>query len=350
MGAASRAVLANGIERGDRVAIWAPNCAEWIVAALGAVSVGAVLVPLNTRYRGPEAAYILESSGARMLFTVQGFLGLDYPAMLSAAVDAGAKLPELERIVVLRGDDDGGPSKGDPIVGWTAFLDEGSAVPEEVAAGREAAVTSGDMADLVFTSGTTGHPKGAMTTHGQTLRTFATWSTIVGLREGDRYLIVNPFFHTFGYKAGILACLMTGATMVPEPTFDVGAVLRHLAEDRISVLPGPPTIHQTILDRTRPRRLRPLRPASGGHGRGHHPRRAGRAAVGRARRGVGDHRLRAHRGDRHGDHVPPGRLGGDDRRGPRAAPSPTWRCGWSTPTAQKWTGASRGRSSSAATT
>ncbi len=122
VGAASRAVLANGIERGDRVAIWAPNCAEWIVAALGAVSVGAVLVPLNTRYRGPEAAYILESSGARMLFTVQGFLGLDYPAMLSAAVDAGAKLPELERIVVLRGDDDGGPSKGDPIVGWTAFL------------------------------------------------------------------------------------------------------------------------------------------------------------------------------------------------------------------------------------
>jgi acyl-CoA synthetase (AMP-forming)/AMP-acid ligase II len=101
----------------------------------------------------------------------------------------------------------------------------------------------------VFTSGTTGRPKGAMTTHGQTLRTFATWSEVVGLRQGDRYLIVNPFFHTFGYKAGILACLMTGATMVPEPVFDVDVVLARLSEEHISVLPGPPTIFQAILDR-----------------------------------------------------------------------------------------------------
>ncbi len=87
-----------------------------------------------------------------------------------------------------------------------------------------------------------------MTTHGQSLRTFATWAKVVGLAEGDRYLIVNPFFHTFGYKAGILACLMTGATMVPEPVFDVDAVLARVAEERISVLPGPPTIFRSLLD------------------------------------------------------------------------------------------------------
>ena len=87
-----------------------------------------------------------------------------------------------------------------------------------------------------------------MTTHGQTLRTFATWAEVVGLRAGDRYLIVNPFFHTFGYKAGILACLMAGATMVPEPVFDVDVVLQRVADERISVLPGPPTIFQSILD------------------------------------------------------------------------------------------------------
>jgi acyl-CoA synthetase (AMP-forming)/AMP-acid ligase II len=87
-----------------------------------------------------------------------------------------------------------------------------------------------------------------MTTHGQTLRTFATWSEVVGLKEGDRYLIVNPFFHTFGYKAGILACLMAGATMVPEPVFDVDRLLRRIEEEQISVLPGPPTIFQSILD------------------------------------------------------------------------------------------------------
>jgi acyl-CoA synthetase (AMP-forming)/AMP-acid ligase II len=90
-----------------------------------------------------------------------------------------------------------------------------------------------------------------MTTHAQTLRTFATWAEVVGLRAGDRYLIVNPFFHTFGYKAGILACLMAGATMVPEPVFDVDVVLQRVSDERISVLPGPPTIFQSILDHPR---------------------------------------------------------------------------------------------------
>ncbi len=117
-----------------------------------------------------------------------------------------------------------------------------------MAAGRTASITAGDLSDLVFTSGTTGNPKGAMTTHGQTLRTFATWAEVVGLRKGDRYLIVNPFFHTFGYKAGILACLMTGATMVPEPVFDVGRVVERIEQQQITVLPGPPTIFQSILD------------------------------------------------------------------------------------------------------
>ncbi len=249
--AASRAIVANGVERGDRVAIWAPNCAEWVVAALGAVGAGALLVPLNTRYKGAEAAYILRASGARMLLTVQGFLGTDYPAVLDEAVSAGDKVPELERVVVLRSDDSmprRPGAKGDQVIGWEMFLSEGGSCSVDVAAGRTASITTGDLSDLVFTSGTTGHPKGAMTTHGQSLRTFATWAKVVGLREGDRYLIVNPFFHTFGYKAGILACLMTGATMVPEPVFDVDAILAGIAQERISVLPGPPTVFQSILD------------------------------------------------------------------------------------------------------
>jgi len=248
---ATRAILSNGIERGDRVAIWAPNCAEWVVAALGAVGAGALLVPLNTRYKGAEAAYILRQSGARILFTVQGFLGTDYPALLAEAVAEGADVPDLERVVVLRTADGSSSrgSAGDPVVGWQVFLREGASVPADIAAGRTASVTSGDMSDLVFTSGTTGHPKGAMATHGQTLRTFATWAEVVGLRQGDRYLIVNPFFHTFGYKAGVLACLMTGATMVAEPVFDVDIVMERVAAERITVLPGPPTIFQSILDR-----------------------------------------------------------------------------------------------------
>jgi acyl-CoA synthetase (AMP-forming)/AMP-acid ligase II len=245
---ATRAVVAQGIEPGDRVAVWAPNCAEWVVAALGAVGAGAVLVPLNTRYKGAEAAYILRSSGARILFTVQGFLGTDYPAMLDEAIAAGESVPGLERVVVLRTGDDAPPVAGEGLQSWDDFLASADRCEPEVAAGRTAAISSSDLSDLVFTSGTTGHPKGAMTTHGQTLRTFATWAEVVGLRAGDRYLIVNPFFHTFGYKAGILACLMAGATMVPEPVFDVDVVLQRLSDERISVLPGPPTIFQAILD------------------------------------------------------------------------------------------------------
>jgi acyl-CoA synthetase (AMP-forming)/AMP-acid ligase II len=244
----TRAVMAHGIEPGDRVAIWAPNCAEWVAAALGAVGAGAVLVPLNTRYKGAEAAYILRASGARILFTVQGFLGTDYPAMLDEAVAAGDPVPDLETVVVLRTDDASTPATGVGVVGWDDFLSGADRCEAEVAAGRTASIGPDDLCDLIFTSGTTGNPKGAMTTHGQTLRTFATWAEVVGLRAGDRYLIVNPFFHTFGYKAGILACLMAGATMVPEPVFDVDVVLQRVSDERISVLPGPPTIFQSILD------------------------------------------------------------------------------------------------------
>ena len=248
---ATLATVAHGIEPGDRVAVWAPNCAEWIVAALGAVGAGAVLVPLNTRYKGAEAAYILRASGARILFTVQGFLGTDYPAVLEEAIAAGDRVPALEQVVVLRTADAGSAPTGDRVVAWDSFLAAADHCEAEVAAGRTAAIGPDDLSDLVFTSGTTGNPKGAMTTHAQTLRTFATWAEVVGLRAGDRYLIVNPFFHTFGYKAGVLACLMTGATMVPEPVFDVDVVLQRVNDEHISVLPGPPTIFQSILDHPR---------------------------------------------------------------------------------------------------
>ncbi len=111
--AAARALLAVGIERGDRVAIWAPNSLEWIVAALGITSVGAVLVPVNTRFKGAEASFVLARSGARVLFTVRGFLDTDYPALLAAA---GEELPMLDHKVLLAGE------PGDGAVGWPDFL------------------------------------------------------------------------------------------------------------------------------------------------------------------------------------------------------------------------------------
>jgi acyl-CoA synthetase (AMP-forming)/AMP-acid ligase II len=131
---------------------------------------------------------------------------------------------------------------------WKDFLADGEGVGSDEVRRRGAAVSGASPSDIIFTSGTTGRPKGALITHAQTLRGYAIWSDLAGLREGDRYLIVNPFFHTFGYKAGIIACLMRGATMVPQPVFDVDTVLANVAAERISVLPGPPTLHQSLLD------------------------------------------------------------------------------------------------------
>jgi len=242
----SSALLGLGLQPGDRVAIWAPNIWEWIVAALGVHCAGGVLIPLNTRFKGAEAAFVLNKSRARILFTVQGFLGADYVNMLgrgddTAPSDASLALPHLEEIVVMRGECGAGQ------LDWVSFLEKGSSVDPAQVRARVESVSGDDFSDFLFTSGTTGSPKAVMTTHEQNLRAFESWTEVVGLQEGDRYLIVNPFFHAFGYKAGWLSCLMRGATIVPHPVFDAGQVLQRLGRDRISVLPGPPALFQTIL-------------------------------------------------------------------------------------------------------
>ncbi|MEV7402150.1 FadD3 family acyl-CoA ligase [Streptomyces sp. NPDC091267] len=236
---AAAACMASGVEPGDRVAVWAPNTADWIVSALGAVTAGAVLVPLNTRFKGTEAAYVLEQSRAKLLFITGTFLGTSYVASLRRAATA---LPHLEKVVVLA---DTAP---DDYVTWKDFLASGERVPPEAVRTRAATIAPSNPSDIIYTSGTTGRPKGAVISHAQTLRCYAIWSDLAGLREGDRYLIVNPFFHTFGYKAGVIACLMRGATMIPQPVFNVDTVLANIAAERISVLPGPPTLHQSLLD------------------------------------------------------------------------------------------------------
>ncbi|MDQ1018530.1 FadD3 family acyl-CoA ligase [Streptomyces afghaniensis] len=245
---AAAACLAHGIRPGDRVGIWAPNTLDWIVSALGAVSAGAVLVPLNTRFKGAEAADVLRRSGARLLFVTGTFLGTSYVASLRRAAGQGPGtgplpgLPDLEHVVVLSED---APAD---FRTWKDFLASGEAVGPAQVGARAEAVDGSRPSDIVFTSGTTGRPKGAVITHAQTLRAYGVWSDLAGLTRGDRYLIVNPFFHTFGYKAGVLACLMRGATMIPQPVFNVNTVLANIAAERISVLPGPPTLLQSLLD------------------------------------------------------------------------------------------------------
>jgi HIP---CoA ligase len=250
---AARALVASGVAPGDRVAVWAPNMAEWVFAALAAYRVGATVVTINTRFKGGEAAHVLRTSGARVLFTTTDFLGTDYVRLLLVDVEPELR-PDLDQVVVLRGPlgTDLGPAPTTPaapaITLWPDFVERGADVEPEATAARAAAVTPDDVSDILFTSGTTGAPKGAMLRHGASVRAYTDWCDVVGLQEGDRYLIVNPFFHAFGLKAGILACLLKGATIVPHPVFDVPSVMQRVAEERITMLPGPPAIYQTILD------------------------------------------------------------------------------------------------------
>ncbi len=234
---AARALVGRGIGRGDRVAIWAPNGWQWVVAALALQSCGAALVPINTRFKGEEASHVLTRSGAKAIFTTTEFLGTDYVAML------GARPTSLETVIVMSG-----PVPG-AALSWSAFVAGGERIDPRVARGRALAVLPDDLSDVMFTSGTTGRPKGVTCTHSQTLRAFGDWSAIVGLHAGDRYLVALPFFHTFGYKAGWLASLMTGSTTFPLAVFDVAAVLDRVERERITVLPGPPSLYQSILAR-----------------------------------------------------------------------------------------------------
>jgi acyl-CoA synthetase (AMP-forming)/AMP-acid ligase II len=233
---AAAALIALGVEHGDRVAVWSPNTWHWVIACLAIHHAGAAMVPLNTRYTASEASDILARTQAPVLFGMGQFLGNDRVADLDR--DA---LPALRHIVRIPID------ANDPVQGtWDEFIARGT--DRDAVLARAAAVTPDDVSDVLFTSGTTGRSKGVLCAHRQSLSASASWAANGKITSEDRYLCINPFFHNFGYKAGILACLQTGATLIPHLTFDPPRALQAIEQHRITVLPGPPTIYQTLLD------------------------------------------------------------------------------------------------------
>ena len=230
---AAAAMIDLGVGAGDRVAIWSPNTWHWVVACLATTYARGVLVPLNTRYTASEASDILARTGAPLLFASGEFLGADK----AASIDRDT-LPELRHVVRVPIEKDDGT--------WDEFMSRSADLGAVDA--RAAAVKPDDVSDILFTSGTTGRSKGALCAHRQSLAGSAAWAECGQITSEDRYLCINPFFHNFGYKAGILACLQTGATLIPQLTFDPEQAMRAVADHRITVLPGPPTIYQTLLD------------------------------------------------------------------------------------------------------
>jgi HIP---CoA ligase len=225
----SSALLAREVRPGDRIAIWAPNRREWIVAAVAAMTCGAAVVTLNTRLKGREAGDILRRTQARLLFTVSGFLGQDYRALL-----AGEDLPDLAEIVLLDAD-------------FATFLASGKGADDPAIDAALAGIDADTISDILFTSGTTGSPKGVLMTHGRVLPQCAVWIANTGLSFGERYLIANPFFHSFGMKVGWVACLLSGAVAVPMAQFEVREAIALIERLKINFFPGPPTVFQMLL-------------------------------------------------------------------------------------------------------
>ncbi|MDP9117662.1 MAG: FadD3 family acyl-CoA ligase [Actinomycetota bacterium] len=255
----ARFYLAEGVRPGDRVAIWSPNTGHWVLAALGAHYAGATLVPINTRYTAHEAGDILLRARVKILVVAGWFLGVDRLARLREVcredplpdltavlrvpltAESGTTAPETD---VARAETDA----ANPVIEWDQIETIAARVPVEQADLRAAAVSPDDISDILFTSGTTGRSKGVMSAHRQALAVASSWAACGQVSSADRYLVINPFFHSFGYKAGILVCVLTGATIVPQTIFDIDEAMRLVTRERVTVLPGPPTIYQAMLD------------------------------------------------------------------------------------------------------
>jgi acyl-CoA synthetase (AMP-forming)/AMP-acid ligase II len=217
----------HGVEPGARVVLWAPNSIDWVVAGLAATYAGGVLVPANSRYTAHEVADLIERTDATAVVVANGFLGRTQIADLRAVAPL-APVIDLADIGAL-----------------AAQADESDVVAVEAAAD---AVTPDDIADILFSSGTTGRPKGVLTAHSQTVAAAASWSAVGEVSGADRYLVISPFFHSYGYKVGILVGLLHGCALYPMATFDADAALGLIESERITMVPGAPAIFLGLLE------------------------------------------------------------------------------------------------------
>ncbi|MDQ4037047.1 MAG: AMP-binding protein [Actinomycetota bacterium] len=221
-------LAARGVGKGDRVGIWAPNCAEWAFTQYGSAKLGAILVNINPAYRTHELGYVLKQAGISVLVSAPSFKTSDYRAMVD---EVRADCSDLREVYFI----------GDPA--WDELLADGRQADPSLLMTREAELSADDPINIQYTSGTTGFPKGATLTHHNLLNNGFFVGEGCGYTEVDRVCIPVPYYHCFGMTMGNLACTSHGATMViPAPGFDPTATLRAVQEEKCTSLYGVPTM------------------------------------------------------------------------------------------------------------
>jgi len=238
----ARGLMALGVGKGERVGLWMPNIAEWVITYFAVARIGGVVVPMNTRYKRHEVQYILADSEATTLFMVDSFVGIDYIAMMD---HIRADLPNLKHVVVV-GKTEADAHRFDEIVAL------GEAHPnDEHLAQRKAAYTPQECALILYTSGTTGAPKGAMLSHHNMAENAKQVTEVLHTTQEDVFLLAVPFFHCFGCVMGILGSITWGASMVPMPAFKAKEALKLVEQERVTVLYGVPTMFVLELEEYR---------------------------------------------------------------------------------------------------
>ncbi|TXH26115.1 MAG: AMP-binding protein [Mycobacterium sp.] len=224
----ARGLMARGIEKGDRVGVWSPNCAQWIVTQLATAKIGAILVNVNPAYRVHELAYALNQSGMRVLVSATSFKTSDYAAMIA---EVRPQVPSLSDVVFLDGAD------------WDRLRADSAAVGADALAARQATLANTDPINIQYTSGTTGFPKGATLSHRNILNNGYFTTEGINLRAGERLCVPVPFYHCFGMVMGVLGCMAHGAAVViPAPGFDPAATLDAVEAEQCAGVYGVPTM------------------------------------------------------------------------------------------------------------
>ncbi|MFJ4259530.1 AMP-binding protein [Pseudomonas monteilii] len=249
----ARALMALGVNTGDRVGIWSPNCAQWCILQLASAKVGAILVNINPAYRVGELEYVLRQSGCRWLVCADAFKTSDYHAMVQelapelASATPGElaceRLPELRGVISLAAN----PPAG--FLPWQALAEWAGQTPTEAYTARQQSLQFDQPVNIQYTSGTTGAPKGATLSHYNILNNGFMVGESLGLTARDRMVIPVPLYHCFGMVMANLGCINHGSTMIyPNDAFDAELTLRAVAEERASILYGVPTMFIAMLD------------------------------------------------------------------------------------------------------